>query len=87
MVNLVMSQLMISKEKITRFWLKNYDSCKKFVTRGGVKITVGRKTAVLTLFVILVVGDTAGHNDLCGHFQKDVSMPVLPLWVKTAGNV
>ena len=34
------------------------------------KTALGGKTIVLKFFVLFIVGDTVGHNNLCGHFQK-----------------
>ena len=75
MANLVLSWQMTNRGNITRFWQKHCESFKKFVTGEGVKTTLGGKTVVLTFFVLFVVDDTVGHNDLCGNFQNNTMCP------------
>ena len=42
---------------------------------GGFKTYVGNKLVILKFFIQYIVGDTAGHNDLCCHFQKNAAAP------------
>ena len=42
---------------------------------GGFKTVIRGRTVVLKFFILYIIGDTAGHNDLCLHFQKNTSMP------------
>ena len=44
-------------------------------TSGGFKTVVRGRIVVLKFFISYIVGDTAGHNDLCLHFQKNANMP------------
>jgi len=43
---------------------------------GGFKTYVGNKLVILKFSIQYIVGDTAGHNDLCCHFQKKYSRSV-----------
>ena len=38
--------------------------------RGGIRTNIQGRTVLLKFFIQFIVGDTAGHNDLCGHIQK-----------------
>ena len=42
------------------------------------------QTAVLMCFVLFIIGDTTGDNDLCGHFQNKCGLcvQVMPLCIK-----
>ena len=42
---------------------------------GGFKTMVRSKEVVLKFFIQFIIGDTAGHNDLCTHFQKNAIRP------------
>ena len=73
---------MTNRGNITRFWQKHCKSFKKFVTREGVKTTLGGKTVVLKFCVLFTVGDTAGHNDFVVTFRR---MQCVYAGVATAG--
>ena len=38
--------------------------------QGGIRTNIEGRTVLLKNFIQFVVGDTAGHNDLCGHIQS-----------------
>ena len=43
--------------------------------RGGLKTKIRNKIVVLKFFIQFVIGDTAGHNDLCLQFQINAEQP------------
>lgn len=45
--------------------------CKK----GGIKTIINNHTVILKFFIQFIVGDTAGHNDLCLQFQTNTEQP------------
>ena len=42
---------------------------------GGFKTVIRGRKVVLKFFISYIIGDTAGHNDLCLHFQKNALCP------------
>ena len=42
---------------------------QELTARGGIKTVFMGKTVVLKCFIQYIIGDTKGHNDLCGHKQ------------------
>ena len=43
--------------------------CQEITAWGGIKTVVMGKMVVLKCFIQYIIGDTQGHNDLCGHTQ------------------
>ena len=43
--------------------------------RGGIKTKIGGRNVILKFFIQFVIGDTAGHNDLCLQFQTNAEKP------------
>ena len=43
--------------------------------KGGLKTTIQGRDVVLKFFIMFVIGDTAGHNDLCLQFQSSAEKP------------
>ena len=46
-----------------------FSELERICNQGGFKTTFRGKEVVLKFWIHFVVGDTEGHNDLCGHFN------------------
>lgn len=49
---------------------KAFEEFIAIVNAGGFKTVFRGRTVVLKFWVQFIIGDTEGHNDLCGHFNK-----------------
>ena len=52
-----------------------FDELQKVSQDGGVKTKIGNRTVVLKFFIQFIIGDTAGHNDLCLQYQTNAEQP------------
>jgi len=52
-----------------------FEEFQRICQNGGIKTTKGNRIVVLKFFIQFIIGDTAGHNDLCLQYQTNAEQP------------
>ena len=52
-----------------------FSDLRSICNKGGIKTVIQNRKVILNFFIQFIIGDTAGHNDLCLQFQTNAEQP------------